>query len=54
MEAQVNYARKFGKHDVTGMMLYMQNDYRNKAELAERYQGIVGHVAYGYDDRYLI
>lgn len=53
MEAQVNYARKFGKHDVTGMMLYMQNDYRNKAELAERYQGIVGRVTYGYDDRYL-
>lgn len=31
----------------------MQNDYRNKAELAERYQGIVGRVTYGYDDRYL-
>lgn len=53
MEAQVNYARKFGKHDVTAMMLYMQNDYRDKAELAQRYQGVVGRVTYGYDDRYL-
>lgn len=53
MEAQVNYARKFGKHDVTAMMLYMQNDYRNKADLAARYQGMVGRVTYGYDDRYL-
>ncbi len=53
MEYQINYARKFGKHDVTGMVLYMQNDYRDKAELAKRYQGIVGRVTYGYDDRYL-
>ena len=28
MELQLNYARKFGKHDVTAMMLYNQNDYR--------------------------
>lgn len=53
MEAQINYARKFGKHDVTGMVLYMQNDYRFKSDLAQRYQGLVGRVTYGYDDRYL-
>ncbi|MFV0310591.1 MAG: SusC/RagA family TonB-linked outer membrane protein [Dysgonomonas sp.] len=53
MEAQLNYARKFGKHDVTAMMLYMQNDYRYKSDLAQRYQGLVGRVTYGYDDRYL-
>ena len=53
MEAQINYARKFGKHDVTAMILYNQNDYREDSELAKRYQGIVGRVTYGYDDRYL-
>lgn len=53
MEAQVNYARRFGAHDVTGMALYMQNDYRENSALAQRYQGIVGRVTYGYDDRYL-
>ena len=53
MEAQVNYARQFGSHDVTAMMLYMQNDYRENSELAQRYQGLVGRVTYGYDDRYL-
>jgi len=53
MEAQVNYARKFGVHDVTAMMLYMQNDYRDRAELAQRYQGVVGRITYGYDNRYL-
>ena len=53
MEAQVNYTRQFGKHDVTAMVLYNQNDYRYNSELAKRYQGLVGRVTYGYDDRYL-
>ena len=52
-EYQLNYARKFGKHDVSAMVLYNQNDYRYQAELAQRYQGLVGRVTYGYDDRYL-
>lgn len=53
MEAQVNYARTFGKHDVTGMLLYNQNDHRINDELARRYQGLVGRATYAYDDRYL-
>lgn len=53
MEAQLNYARKFGKHDVTGMVIYSQNDYRYQADLAKRYQGIAARGTYGYDDRYL-
>lgn len=53
MEAQINYARKFGRHDVTAMVLYNQNDYRYRADLAKRYQGLVGRATYGYDDRYL-
>ena len=53
MEAQLNYARKFNDvHDVTAMVLYMQNDYRYDADLAQRYQGVVGRVTYGYDERY--
>ena len=35
------------------MALYNQNDYRYQADLAERYQGLVGRATYGYDDRYL-
>lgn len=54
MEAQLNYARSFGKHDVTAMVLYNQNDYRYNSELAKRYQGLVGRLTYGYDDRYLV
>lgn len=53
MEMQLNYARSFGKHDVTAMALYNQNDYRYQANLAERYQGLVGRATYGYNDRYL-
>lgn len=53
MEAQLNYARSFGKADVTAMVLYNQNDYRYNSELAKRYQGLVGRLTYGYDDRYL-
>ena len=54
MEGQVNYKRLFaGKHDVTAMVLYMQNDYRRNSELARRYQGVVGRVTYGYDNKYL-
>lgn len=53
MEAQVNYARTFGKHAVTGMLLYSQNDYRYQAELARRYQGLSTRATYEYDKRYL-
>ncbi len=52
-EYQLSYARRFGKNDVTAMILYNQNDYRYQSELAQRYQGLVGRVTYGYDDRYL-
>ncbi|HRN15786.1 MAG TPA: TonB-dependent receptor [Xylanibacter oryzae] len=53
LEAQINYARKFGENDVTAMVLYNQNDYRYNSELAKRYQGLVGRVTYAYDDKYL-
>ncbi|MDR1414428.1 MAG: TonB-dependent receptor [Odoribacteraceae bacterium] len=53
MEYALNYSRRFGVHDVTGLLLYNQNDYRYQADLARRYQGLVGRVTYGYDNRYL-
>lgn len=53
MEAALNYARDFGPHKLTGLLLYNQNDYRYQADLQKRYQGIVGRVTYNYDDRYL-
>ncbi|MDR0765700.1 MAG: TonB-dependent receptor [Odoribacteraceae bacterium] len=53
LEFALNYARRFGKHDVTGLLLYNQNDYRYQADLARRYQGLVGRATYAYNDRYL-
>jgi TonB-linked SusC/RagA family outer membrane protein len=53
MEYALNYARKFGLHDLTGLLLYNQNDFRYQADLARCYQGLVGRVTYGYDNRYL-
>lgn len=52
-EYQLNYARKFGKHDVTAMVLYNQNNRKYNSDLAYRYQGLVGRVTYNYDNRYL-
>lgn len=53
MEYQLNYTRTFGVHDVTGLLLYNQNDYRYQADLSKRHQGLVGRATYGYDNRYL-
>lgn len=53
LESSLNYARDFGPHKFTGLLLYNQNDYRYQADLQKRYQGIVGRVTYNYDDRYL-
>jgi TonB-linked SusC/RagA family outer membrane protein len=53
LEFQLNYARTFGRHDVTAMMLYNQNDLRANAALPARYQGLVGRVTYAYANRYL-
>lgn len=53
MEYALNYQRTFGtKHNVTGLLLYNQNDYRTQSELARRYQGLVGRVTYNYASRY--
>jgi TonB-linked SusC/RagA family outer membrane protein len=53
MEAQVDYARRFGAHDLTAMVNYNQEDSRNQSDLARRRQGVVGRITYGYNDRYL-
>lgn len=53
MEAQLNYERTFGKHAVTAMLLYNQNVYHYNADLAKKYQGLVGRVTYAYDDKYM-
>ncbi|ASB51074.1 SusC/RagA family TonB-linked outer membrane protein [Alkalitalea saponilacus] len=53
MEYALNYSRMFDDlHEVTGLVLYNQNDYSFQAQLPRRYQGLVGRVTYNFDRRY--
>lgn len=56
IETSFNYNRTFAeKHDVTGMLLYMQKETQyHDNSLAFRKQGLVGRATYGYDGRYFI
>jgi TonB-linked SusC/RagA family outer membrane protein len=53
LEASVNYARKFGAHKVTGLMLYKQNTREVNNQVPYNYVGVVGRTTYGYDNKYL-
>lgn len=60
LQASLNYARKFGKHDVGAMFVYRMNEKKNNIAgtseenlLPYREQGMAGRVTYGFDNRYL-
>lgn len=55
-EASIRYNRKFGDHNVTGLLLYNQNKkyYPNQLEvIPTAYIGLVGRATYDYKSRYL-
>lgn len=62
LEASVNWARTFGKHDLSALFLYQQSQRNDvgidtsQPELAlpYRHQGIAGRITYNYDNRYFI
>ncbi len=56
-EASVNYSRTFGRHDVSGLILYNQGDRQLTANsaigsLPYRRMGIVGRITYGWAEKY--
>ncbi|WP_126245306.1 SusC/RagA family TonB-linked outer membrane protein [Chitinophaga rhizosphaerae] len=59
-ELALNYNRQFGKHDVSGMLLYNKNDKINtyaadlESSMPYRFQGLAGRATYGYDNRYFL
>lgn len=53
LDARVNYDRQFNLHHVTGMLMYMQREYRSSV-LPERNQGFSGRFTYNYGQRYLV
>ena len=52
LDARLNYARSFGKHNVTAMAMYMMRQYISSV-LPQRNQGFSGRATYDYDNRYL-
>ena len=53
-QATINYARTFGKHDVTGMFTGYRKYWETTiAEIPYNVLGIAGRATYDYDERYL-
>jgi TonB-linked SusC/RagA family outer membrane protein len=58
LESAINYKNTFGKHSVSGLILYNQNDRLNTSatdligSLPYRSLGAVGRATYSYNDRY--
>lgn len=59
LEAALNYSNTFGKHKVTGLLLYNQSDQLSATagdlinSIPHRSLGSVGRFTYSYNDRYL-
>ncbi len=52
IELSLNYARSFGDHNMTGLILYNQNNFTYRNWIPFLYQGIVGRVTYNYRNTY--
>jgi TonB-linked SusC/RagA family outer membrane protein len=52
-ETSLMYDHSFGKHLVTGLLLYNQRSYDNGDKLPYRNQGFAGRAAYTYAGRYI-
>ncbi len=53
IDASLNYARTFGKHDVTGLILFNRYQRIINIELPYNYIGLVGRGTYSYAHKYL-
>lgn len=51
-DTRLDYNRTFGNHNVTGMLMYMQREYRQSVR-PNRLQGLSGRFTYDYKHRYL-
>ncbi len=60
VEGGLNYARSFGKHATSGMLLFNKSDRLDSQasnfinSLPFRYLGLSGRATYAYDDRYFL
>ncbi|WP_242202766.1 TonB-dependent receptor [Aestuariivivens insulae] len=62
LETALNYENTFGKHDVSGLLLFNQSDYRDAtsrvgtytAAIPYRQRNLVGRVNYGFENKYFV
>lgn len=52
-DAKLNWKRRFGKHNTSAMLMYMQREFRSE-QLPNRNQGFSGRATYNYDNKYLV
>ncbi len=52
-QVKIDYARSFGKHNVSGLILGNRSIRIKNSEVPFTYQGLSGRVTYNYDQRYL-
>ncbi|MDR1742286.1 MAG: TonB-dependent receptor [Dysgonamonadaceae bacterium] len=53
IDASINYARAFGLHNVTAMLLFNRYQRTINIQLPYNYIGFVGRATYGYANKYL-
>lgn len=54
LEANTTYNRAFGKHDLSGLLLYNQDSYNDgTAPQAFKHQGLAGRTSYTFDRKYV-
>ena len=59
-ESRLNYAREFGRHDVTGLLVFTARESLNanagslQLSLPSRNAGLSGRFTYGFDKRYFL
>ncbi len=54
LEGSIHYNRTFGqKHNVEGLLLYMQDSYDSGSYQPYRHQGFSGRLSYNFDNRYV-
>jgi len=53
-QASINYAREFGLHSITGLMLINRREHAKGSEFTHFRQDIVGRVTYDFDTRYFV
>ena len=51
-QGSLNYLGKFGKHAVTGLLLYQQQTTLSNSELPYNLIGLASRVTYGFDNKY--